>query len=81
MESIFGGGIEFESKEKFDKFISTIDKTSAIKIIDLSIDFGLKNGLYSLEESYALYMCLNKIKENEVQNSGISDSNSNGSSN
>jgi hypothetical protein len=66
MESIFGGGIEFESKDQFDKYIETIDKPSALKIIDLSIDFGLKSGLYSLEESYALYKCLNKLKENEI---------------
>jgi len=81
MESIFGGTIEFDSKNQFDQYIETMDNLSAIKIIEVSIDYGLKNGLYSLEESYALYKCLKKIKNNDIQSISIPNNDNNGNSN
>jgi hypothetical protein len=65
MENIFGGLIEFKSKEEFDSFIDKIDNESALSIIEMSILYGQQNGLYSLEESHSLYKCLSKLKENE----------------
>jgi hypothetical protein len=65
MENIFGGLIEFKSKEEFDSFIDKIDNESALSVIEMSILYGQQNGLYSLEESHSLYKCLSKLKENE----------------
>jgi hypothetical protein len=64
MENIFGGLIEFKSKEEFDSFIDKIDNESALSVIEMSILYGQQNGLYSLEESHSLYKCLTKLKEN-----------------
>ena len=64
-EEIFNGLITFESNEKFKTFFDTIDKETSIKVIELSIEYGLNNGLFNLNESYCLYKCLEKIKENE----------------
>jgi hypothetical protein len=64
MENIFGGLIEFKSKEEFNSFIENVDNNSALQIIEASITYGLQNGLYSLEESHSLYKCLTKLKEN-----------------
>jgi hypothetical protein len=64
MESIFGGFIEFENQDKLKEFIETLDKNMSIKIIEASIGYAVKNGLYDLEEIHCLYHCLNKLKEN-----------------
>jgi hypothetical protein len=64
MESIFGGFIEFENQAKLKEFIDSLDKNMSIKIIEASIEYAVKNGLYSLEEIHCLYHCLNKLKEN-----------------
>lgn len=62
-EQIFGGLIEFENEEKLTEFIESMDKSTAIKIIELTINYGLKNGLYNLDESYCLHKSISKIKE------------------
>lgn len=67
-EQIFGGSIEFENKEKLIEFIETIDKEMSIKLIEISIEYGMKNGLFGLDESYCLYKSLKKLKENETNN-------------
>ncbi len=59
---ILGGLIEFESQEKLNNFIENIDHINAIKIIEGSIEYGMKNGLFNLNEAYCLYKCLNVIK-------------------
>jgi hypothetical protein len=64
MENIFGGLIEFKSKNEFNSFIDEMDTISTIQIIEASIMYGQQNGLYTLEESHILYKCLSKLKEN-----------------
>lgn len=71
MNTIFGGLFSFETKQSLENFIEKIDKESAIKMIELSLLYTQKNGLYSFEESHIIYKCLNKLKENE--NNTISD--------
>jgi hypothetical protein len=69
MESIFGGLIQFEQKEKFDKFIESLDKENALKIIEMSLLFSQKNGMFSFEESHIIYKCISKLKStNEPTN-------------
>ena len=65
MKEIFGGLIEFESQSKLVEFSESIDKNGSIKVIEMSIEYGLKNGVYSLDEAYCLFMCLNKLKESK----------------
>lgn len=65
MENIFGGLIEFKSKNEFDSFTDGMDTASTIQIIEASIMYGQQNGLYTLEESHILYKCLSKLKEND----------------
>jgi hypothetical protein len=65
MENLFNGLFQFESQKQFDDFMKNIDKKSAIKILELSIINNQQNGLYSLEESYCLYKCISKLKEDE----------------
>lgn len=62
-KSIFGDLITFETTEQFNEFIETIDKSTAIKMIELSIEYGQRNGLFTLEESYCMYKCITKLKE------------------
>jgi len=60
--SIFGGLIEFENQEKLIAFIEKIDNKTSIKIIEGAIEYGMKNGLFNLEEAYCLYNCLKVVK-------------------
>jgi hypothetical protein len=77
MSSLFGGLFQFENSNQFDLFLESVDKKSALKIIELSIVNNQQNGLYSIEESYCLYKCLSKLKENENKASDLSDNDSN----
>ena len=70
MNSIFDGLLEFQTQEDFDSFIESMDKISAIKILELSIITNQQRGVYSLEESHCLYKCLTKLKEDANQNQG-----------
>ena len=70
MNSIFDGLLEFPSQNDFDSFVESMDKNSAIKMIELSIITNQQKGAYSLEESHILYKCLIKLKENENKNQG-----------
>lgn len=63
MSNIFGGFIEFDTDEDLNDFMENVDKESALKIIEASVNYGVANGFYSLQENYYLYKCLNKLKE------------------
>ena len=65
MENIFDGLIEFESKKHLEDFLEKMDKPLAIKLIEGSIDMSIRNGVFSLEETYCLYKCLSKLKEDD----------------
>jgi hypothetical protein len=62
---IFGGLLEFESQEKLTEFAKNLDIKTSIKILEVSSEYGMKNGLYSLDEAYCIYMCLQKLKSIE----------------
>ena len=68
MENIFGGLFEFEGTEELDKFMGELDKTTALKIIDMVLRYGQQQGIYTLAESHCIYKCLSKLKENENKN-------------
>mgnify|MGYP003349768849 CR=1 FL=1 len=65
MESIFGGLFDFDNGGSVTEFIENIDKTSAIKIIEMAILNIQQQGGFTLLESHCLYKCLSKLKENE----------------
>lgn len=79
---IFGGLIEFNDKKEFVEFMDDIDERNAVKLIETSINYALKSGLFDLDESYAIYKSLLKIKlyENNADSNLLTDD-SNGSSN
>jgi hypothetical protein len=67
MERIFGGLIEFEDTEEFDRFVLNIDEESALTIIEKALEFCNQNRMFNLMEANTLYKCLTKLKENENQ--------------
>jgi len=81
MGSLFGNLLQFESNSQFDLFLESIDKTNALKIIELSIMNNQQSGIYTIEESYCIYKCLSKLKENENKASDLPNGNSNGNTN
>jgi hypothetical protein len=62
MKEMLGGLLEFENDEKFIEFVETMNMDMAIRIAEGSLDYGQKNGLYTLEESYCIYKCLSILK-------------------
>lgn len=62
MKSIFGGLIDFESQAKLTEFAESLDAKTSIKIMEASAEYGIKNGLYTLEEAYCIYMALRRLK-------------------
>lgn len=62
MENIFDGLLEFRTHQDFEDYLKSINKEDALKLIELAILYAQKNGLYSLTESYTMYICLQKIK-------------------
>lgn len=64
MASIFNGFLEYESNQELDEYlINKLDKDTALKLIQLSIETLQGQGAFTLVESHALYMCLNKLKQ------------------
>lgn len=59
---LFEGIIEFENKEKLSEFINNLDKSTALKIIEIGLELSLKKGIYNLDEAYCLYKSLEVIK-------------------
>jgi len=78
MNTMFDGLFEFESESDLDFFVDKMDKKSSIKIIEIVIEYGQKKGLYSLQESYCLYKCLTKLKEDENKNGNLHNNDTNG---
>jgi hypothetical protein len=64
MGSIFNNFLEYRSEKELDDYlINKLDKETALKIIELSIETLQNQGAYTLAESYTLYKCLGKLKE------------------
>lgn len=68
MESIFGGMLEFHSKEQLNGLTDELTKGLAIKMIEASLEYCNKNGMFSLDEAHIVYKSLLKIKENDGLN-------------
>ena len=62
---IFGGLIEFESTEDFNIYLDNVSDDSALIIIERALKYGVANGLYNMEECYAIYKSISKLKNNE----------------
>ena len=81
MEQIFGGLISYESKEQLENFIGNLDKENALKVIEMSLLYCQKNGIFSFEESHYIFKSLQKLKENENKESDLHNDDSHGDSN
>ncbi len=70
MESIFGGMIEFHSKTQLTELSNNLTKDMSIKMIEASLEYCNKNGMFSLDEAHIIYKSLQKLKENDGPNVG-----------
>jgi hypothetical protein len=68
MESIFGGLIEFNTENDFDEFVKDINEKNALSIIEKAFEYGHHNNLYTVQETYFIYKCLKKLKDNANKN-------------
>ena len=70
MDSIFGGLIEFDAENEFEEFVKDINEKNALSIIEKAIEYGHQNNLYTVQETYFIYKCLKKLKDNANKNQG-----------
>ncbi len=68
MESIFGGLIEFDTENDFDEFVKDINEKNALSIIEKAFEYGHHNNLYTVQETYFIYKCLKKLKDDANKN-------------
>jgi hypothetical protein len=68
MESIFGGLIEFNTENDFDEFVKDINEKNALSIIEKAFEYGHHNNLYTVQETYFIYKCLKKLKDDANKN-------------
>lgn len=66
MENIFGGLIEFNNEFDFDDFIKEMNQSDAISIIEKALEYSHGQGTFSVQETYFIYKCLKKLKENHL---------------
>lgn len=62
MKEIFGGLLEFEDQSKLTEFTENLDMKTSIKVLEASVEYVIKNGGYSLDEAYCIYMCIQRLK-------------------
>ncbi len=60
---IFGGLLEFESEEKLIEFLKNMDLTVSIKVIESALDYSNSMGIYTLQEAYCAFICVNQLKK------------------
>jgi len=65
MKILFNGLLEVNTIPELKFLIENSDKTNSIRIIEQALDSGVQKGIYSIEESYIIYLCLEKLKTNE----------------
>jgi hypothetical protein len=77
---MFGGLLEIKNIDDLERFLNVMSKNDSLKIIENSLIYSQKNGLFSFEESHVIYNCLIKLKENEKNNipNNVLDDNTNG---
>ena len=82
LNSSFGGLLQFKNNQEITLFLENMDKKQAFTIIETALFFSQKQGTYSFDESHIIYKCLNKLKENEKNNTSndLPNSNNNGDS-
>lgn len=76
-KGIFGDLIEFHTQKDMDQFVDSMDKKSALKIIELALMYIQRQGDFTLEESHILYKSISKIKEDDKE-SGVRDDDNHG---
>lgn len=62
---IFGGLIEFKDRAEFNEFLEDIDKKNAVLMIEKALSYATVNGLFTLEENFAIYNCLESLKNED----------------
>jgi hypothetical protein len=55
MKILFNGLLEFQSQDQLKELLSSEDKKTALKLVELALQHAQNNGLYSFEESYVIY--------------------------
>lgn len=66
-KGMFGGLLEFPNQKEMELFIDSLDKDSAVKILEMSINHCIHLGVFDLSETFCLYKSLSKLKEKDEE--------------
>jgi hypothetical protein len=62
MYTLFGGMVEFASKEEYKKYIEGVEDLTAIEILEMSLHYAVQHGVFTLDECYGLYKCIESLR-------------------
>lgn len=62
MKTLFGGYLEAISNEKIREYIDAMNNDMALNMLEAALQYGVRSGLYTLEEAYCVFESLNKMK-------------------
>jgi hypothetical protein len=68
MSTLFNGDFEYEEESDFKEFLETIEPENALKLIDIALSHANKEGSFTLDESYCIYKCMDKLKKQQNEN-------------
>jgi hypothetical protein len=80
-EFLFGGEFEYDEKEDLNVFIDNLKPTVSQAILEMALNHANKQGVFSILESYCIYKCLEKLKDDENQKNNIHNDDIDGDSN
>lgn len=62
---LFNGLIEIQDNVDVNTYFETLSAEGSLSVIELSLEYGCKSGLYTMEEIYYIYGCLSKLKSQQ----------------
>jgi hypothetical protein len=75
MGHAFNETFEFEDENQLEEYLSTIDSTNAIRLLELGFEMANRWGVFKTIDSHIIYLCMKKLKENEANRICCDDNN------
>jgi hypothetical protein len=69
METLFDGKIEYDSDSELKLYMANLDLTSAVKVLEVALEYALSQGTFSLKEAAVLAASLMEVKNAPKQDS------------
>ena len=65
MKTIFNGQFDFDSDDELELVLDNLNPQMSLKIIEIALNKGLREGIFNLTESHCLYKSMQFLKKTE----------------